>query len=288
VRTEVETGAICRDEIRLARKDGVLIDAGLTVSRSGDPADGTRPIVVVVRDISQEKALQGQQSRFIATASHELRTPITNLRTRLYLVQRDPQRMAEHLEVINDVTLRMQRLVEDLLDQSRFERGLILLNLAAVELQQLLSDVVRVQSAEAEAKDIRLSIRLTNGPQIVRADAERLTQVITNLVTNSLHYTPLGGSVEIGLATANQQAIITVKDTGMGIAPENLDSIFKPFVRGNELVKGTGLGLSIAREIVELHNGTIWAESKLNEGSSFFISLQLLSDLTDAAPGQEV
>jgi signal transduction histidine kinase len=122
----------------------------------------------------------------------------------------------------------------------------------------------------------------------VRADAERLTQVITNLVTNSLHYTPLGGSVEIGLATANQQAIITVKDTGMGIAPENLDSIFKPFVRGNELVKGTGLGLSIAREIVELHNGTIWAESKLNEGSSFFISLQLLSDLTDAAPGQEV
>ncbi len=278
MRSDVEAGDSYRAEIRLRRKDGVKFDAGLTVSLSGIPADGYSQIVVVVRDISQEKGLQNQQSRFIATASHELRTPITNLRTRLYLLNRDPQRIGEHLDVINDVTLRMQKLVEDLLDQSRFERGLIALNLAEVELQQLLSDVVRVQMAEAEAKDIQLRINLTDSPQYIEADAQRLTQVITNLVTNSLHYTPAGGSIDVGLEADDQQAIITVRDNGMGIAPENLSTIFKPFVRGNDRVKGTGLGLSIAQEIVDLHNGRIWVESELDQGSCFFIALPLLNN----------
>ena len=278
MRANVEAGAIYRDEIRLLRKDGIMIDTGLTISLIGSPADSIKQLVVVVRDISQQKALQEQQSRFIATASHELRTPITNLRTRLYLVERDTHRMAEHLDVINSVTLRMQNLVEDLLDQARFENGMIQLNLAEVELQQLLSDVVRVQSAEAQIRDIQLSIKLTDSPQMVRADAERLTQVITNLVTNSLHYTPPGGLVEVSLTCTDQQAIISVRDTGMGIAPENLGSIFKPFVRGNEKVKGTGLGLSIAREIVELHNGQIKVESQLDKGSCFFVSLQLFNN----------
>ena len=278
MRAQVMAGAIFRDEIRMLRKDGVKIDAGLTVSLFGDGSDGRQRIVVVVRDISQEKALQDQQSRFIAMASHELRTPIANLRTRLYLVKRDPYRMSEHLDVINLVTIRMQQLIEDMLDQSRFDGGMIPLNYAEVELQQLVGDVIRVQSAEAEARNIRLRINLTDKPQCVWADAGRLTQVITNLVTNSLSYTEPGGLIEVGLKTDGQQAIITVRDTGMGIAPEYLNTIFKPFVRGNDKVNGTGLGLSIAREIVELHHGKIWVESKLDQGSCFFISLQLLDN----------
>lgn len=269
-------GETWRDEIRLTRHDGTEFDAGISISLSSQPGDHPTRTVTVVRDISREKQLEMQKANFIATASHELRTPITNILTRLYLMKHQPEKLHEHMQVLNEVTRRMQRLVEDLLDMSRFERGVIRLERQRVELQQMLSDVVRVQYAEAQAKNIALKIDLTAAPQYVEADAERLTQVITNLVTNALVYTPAGGEVRVGLTTANDNAIISVEDTGIGIAPENLIHIFEPFVRVDEKVKGTGLGLSIAKEIVEMHGGSIAVSSEPGQGSRFDVTLKLL------------
>ncbi len=269
-------GETWRDEIRLTRQDGSQFDAGISISLSSQPGNLPTRTVTVVRDISREKQLELQKANCIATASHELRTPITNILTRLYLMKHQPEKLHEHTQVLNEVTRRMQRLVEDLLDVSRFERGVIRLERQRVELQQLLSDVVRVQYAEAQAKDITLKIDLTASPQYVDADVERLTQVITNLVTNGLTYTPAGGEVRVGLTTAGDNAIISVEDTGIGIAQEHLNQIFEPFVRVNEKVKGTGLGLSIAREIVEMHGGSIEVTSEPGQGSRFDVILKLL------------
>jgi PAS domain S-box-containing protein len=269
-------GEVWRDEIRLMRKDGTEFDAGITISLCSHPGDQRLRTVTVVRDISQAKRLEMQKANFIAIASHELRTPLSNILTRLYLMKREPDKLNEHMHVLNEVTRRMQWLVEDLLDMSRFERGVIQLKRQRVELQQLLSDVVRVQYAEAHTKAIDLSITLTPVPQYVEGDAERLAQVITNLVTNGLTYTPEGGEVHVGLTTQGDNAIITIRDTGTGIAPDYLEQIFEPFVRISDKVKGTGLGLSIAREIVELHGGSISVTSEPGKGSCFTVTLKLI------------
>lgn len=264
------------DNIRLKRKDGTEFDAGITISLSSHPGDQHLRTVTVVRDISQAKRLEAQKANFIAIASHELRTPLSNIMTRLYLMKREPEKMDEHMQVLQEVARRMQWLVEDLLDVSRFERGVIQLQRRRLELQQLLSDVVRVQYAEAHTKAIDLSLHLTPVPLYVEADAERLAQVITNLVTNALTYTPMDGQVRVELTTQADHAIITIKDTGVGIAPEHQEQIFEPFVRVSDKVKGTGLGLSIAKEIVELHGGSIGVTSEPGKGSCFTIMLKLM------------
>lgn len=269
-------GEVWRGEIRLLRKDGTEFDAGITISASSHPGDHHLRAVTVVRDISQAKRLEMQKANFIAIASHELRNPVSNIMTRVYLMKRESDKLEEHMQVLHEVAKRMQWLVEDLLDLSRFERGVIQLQRQRVELQQLLSDVVRVQYAEAQTRSIDLSIHLTPVPQYIEGDAERLAQVITNLITNGLTYTPVGGEVRVGLTTSGDNAIITVQDTGIGIAPEQQEQIFEPFVRINDKVKGTGLGLSIAREIIELHGGTISLTSELGKGSCFTVTLKLM------------
>ncbi len=233
--------------------------------------------VTVVRDISQEKLLQLQRSNLVTYASHELRTPITNLKTRLYLLRRRPETLAEHLTILDMVTERMRQLVEDLLDISRLEHGLIPLRSDTLALQDVIDEVVRVQSAEATQKGLELEVVQTPAPIYVLADRHRLIQVVTNLLTNALNYTPTGGVVRITLEQDGAAAIIEIEDSGIGIAPENLPYIFQPFFRVVSEVTGTGLGLSIAKEIIEMHGGSISVRSQLERGSTFQITLPLLT-----------
>ncbi len=263
------------------RKDGVKFAAHLSVTRVGNGDGKSFGAVCVMRDVSEEKALAQQKARFVAHASHELRTPITNLKTRVYLVKRQPERLHEHLRVLEEVSSRMQRLVEDLLDVSRFDRGMIRLQVAQVNLQRLIYNVVTVQTPEAEQKNLLLSAELPDEPIIVSADHERVTQVITNLVTNAINYTPPEGSITVRTLPVYDDtgtlccARVEVEDTGIGIAEENLPHIFDPFFRVTSKVIGTGLGLSIAKEIVELHGGKISVQSQPESGSRFSFWLPL-------------
>jgi PAS domain S-box-containing protein len=283
MQSAVSSNGIWQGECQLQRKDGSEFSAYLTTSRI-DNQDG-QPIgsVTIVRDISQEKELQEVKSRFVANASHELRTPLTNLITRLYLLRKQPEQLEEHLVILDRVAARMRSLVEDLLDYSRFERGVIPLKSRSVDLRDLINDVIQMQCAEADAKGIGLDSELPENPIIVSVDPERINQAITNLVVNALFYTPEGGRVRVQLTVEESKAdkhgvIIRVQDNGPGIPDTLLPNIFLPFHRGSENNKGTGLGLAIAKEVIDRHGGQISVESLTGQGGNFVIRLPFLPE----------
>ncbi len=276
MRAALAEGPIWRKQVKMAGKAGYEFDGSLAVARVSEPGERLLRAVTVVRDISEEKALEDRKNRFISQTSHELRTPITNISTRLYLIQRQPDRFPEHLKVLEEVTERMRNLVEDLLDKSRLEHGQMQLNVQPTVFQDLIMSVARVQSAQAELKRISLVVNLTDEPLRVLVDRERLIQVITNLVTNAINYTPEGGTVTLSLEPTARQAMLRVQDTGVGIAREHLPRVFDSFYRIDEKVRGTGLGLSISREIIRLHHGEITVESTPGKGSRFTIKLSLV------------
>jgi two-component system phosphate regulon sensor histidine kinase PhoR len=263
-------------EMRLRGKEGTEFDAAIMCSPVRNADGELSGAVTVIRDISQEKALQVQKQRFVAFASHELRTPITNLKTRLYLMRRQPGNLDGHLEILDEVTERMKRLVEDLLDTSRFERGVIELQSQMVDMRRLTQSVVRLQEPEAAQKDVSLHLALPDDTIEVYGDSERITQVITNLVVNAINYTQDGGSVTVAVYAASPRdpfVTIDVQDTGVGIPAEHLPNIFQPFYRVDKRTSGTGLGLSITHQIVELHGGSISVDSTVGTGSTFHVRL---------------
>ena len=271
---------IVQAELRMRRQDGSTFDASVTVTRIASSREDVLDVVAVVRDISKEKNLQEQKDRFIANASHELRTPLTNLKMRLYLLGKQPHLLPEHAQVLEQVTNRMQELVDDLLDVSRFERGIIRLERDSVALQDLIADVILIQQPHAERKGLRLFSHMPADPIITSVDASRITQVVTNLVVNAINYTPEGGQVAVELTTVTDQSgkavVIRVRDTGIGIPTHLHAQIFEPFFRVNVgVVRGTGLGLTISREIVRLHGGKILVESKENIGTTFTVVLPI-------------
>jgi PAS domain S-box-containing protein len=274
----LKTDPIWRGETQLLAKDRHIVDVGLSVSLVSDPAEEPIRAVTVVRDISEEKALNLRKSRFIAIASHELRTPITNLNTRLYLIRRQPEKTEEHLEIIAKVVNRMHQLVEDLLDIARFEQGAVGLRLEQVDLRELIKTVVHLQEAESHLKNIDLIVDIPGDPFYINLDPGRVMQSITNLLTNAINYTPSGGSitVKVGHEDGREYMTISVIDSGVGIPPEYIQHIFEPFFRIEDEVKGTGLGLSIAKEIITLHGGEIEIESELGRGSCFKIRLPII------------
>jgi two-component system OmpR family sensor kinase len=222
------------------------------------------------------------QRRFVADASHELRTPLTSLEglSEMLLMGADRgdsriiQRMAR---AMHSELGRMGRLVSDLLTLSRLDSATTM-SFTRVEAGKLLEDVAEQVAPVAEARQIRLDVR-HDGPLLVRADPDRLKQVILNLVDNALRYTPSGGTV--GLAAGHDpgagMARIQVRDTGPGIAPDQLPHIFDRFYRGDpsraRASGNTGLGLAIAHSIIDAHGGTIEVQSAPSEGARFTIVL---------------
>jgi PAS domain S-box-containing protein len=262
---------------KMKRKDGSTFDAFETVTPVMRPDGSLIGIVSVLRDVSDEKALEQERMNFVANASHELRTPIANLKTRLYLARKQPEKLDEHLRVMEEVTGRMQRLVDDLLAISRFQRGTIELRRTMLQLHTTVMEIVALQIPEAERKQQSLTWQVDETPIIVYADAQRIHQVITNLLTNAINYTPVGGRIEVCVCRRVRDqttyGVIEVKDNGLGISSDDLPYIFQPFYRVTSSVPGTGLGLSIARQIVELHSGFIEVVSSLGKGSAFSVWL---------------
>jgi len=269
-------------EAPLKRKDGTIFDASVTrtpVQGSDGTLDG---IVTVVRDISLQKQLESQKSRFIANAAHELRTPITNIKTRLFLMRHAPDKFGEHMEIAESAIIWMQTLVDNLFEHSRFERGTIQLDIESVNLQEFLHMIVITQQAEAVREQIKIVADWQSSAIHLNADKSRLRQVITNLINNAIHYTPKNGTVTVRLRQTIQDniptVVISVADTGIGIDEAHLPYLFQPFYRATEDGRGAGLGLSISREIVEAHKGIITVESDVGKGTTFSINLPILTE----------
>ncbi|MDQ7034797.1 MAG: PAS domain-containing sensor histidine kinase [Anaerolineae bacterium] len=262
-------------EATFKRKDGRTFDAAIIRSDARDSTGKRQGIVTVLRDISQEKELAEQKARFIASASHELRTPIANIKTRLFLMKRRPEQFMEHINIAESVASLMQKLVEDMFDISRFERGIIVINPEDVVLQDLLTQVVAYQEPEAERRQITIKIDLPSEPLHLQVDPYRLSQVMINLLKNALSYTSTEGIIQVRAVMDENNVVIQVIDNGAGISQEALPQLFQPFFRISEDNKGAGLGLSISQEIVKAHGGIIEVDSTVGKGSSFTIRLPL-------------
>jgi two-component system phosphate regulon sensor histidine kinase PhoR len=236
--------------------------------------------VAVIRDMSREHEVDELKSSLVSTVSHELRTPLTMIRgfSELLLSRSDldPARSKKALEHINDSSQRLGRLIEDLLSVSRIESGGLSTALSEVELSGVLEEVlVSFISNGAE----RVSTELPEGLPKVLADPDQLYQVLSNLVSNALKYSPADAPVRVSARVVPGQVHVSVTDRGIGMTPSEVAQVFGKFARVDRPevreVGGTGLGLYITRRLVDMMGGSIWVRSKATEGSVFTFSVRL-------------
>lgn len=225
--------------------------------------------------------LFGVQQRFVADVSHELRTPLTAICGNLDLAKRYGMDAAS-MEAIESEAERMTRMVNDLLLLARADYGGMTLDLAELDLDTVMADVYR--QAKVLAKDRQLEIKLEHlEPVRIMGHADRMKQLLLNLVNNAINFTPDSGSIRLWLKRDGEQAVLQVEDNGTGIPPEHLERIFDRFyqaepsrARSANGSSGAGLGLSIAKWIVEAHGGSIEVESAVNKGTTFTVRLPAL------------
>jgi len=224
------------------------------------------------------EAVEAQRRRMTADIAHELRNPLSVMRSNLEALFDDVYPLdKEHLTPVYEETLLLQRLVDDLRLLSLAESGQLSLQRQAIDVADLLDSVAESMRVVAEDKDIALQVQVEPGLPPLQADADRLRQVLGNLLSNALRYTPRGGAVTLSAARGDGGRIrLQVADTGPGIAPEDLPHVFERFYRGEQghvSGGGSGLGLAIARALVEAHGGTISVESELGRGTIFTVLL---------------
>lgn len=248
-------------------------------------------VVQVMRDITEEtrrqeahdelKRLSKLKDDFLASVSHELRTPLTAIRTMAELLLAHPDEDAatrrEFLEIVLRESERLSRLINDVLDFSRFKAGKAKWSYRELDLRNIVSGVASLFAPQAREKGVAIIEQLPEQEVLLIADRDKIEQVLTNLASNALKFTPGGGKITIAAENVPSQPAMVrlrVADTGVGIAARDLDSIFEEFTQvGNTASgkpSGTGLGLPICKHIVEHHGGRIWAESEGGKGSTFF------------------
>lgn len=241
-----------------------------------------RGAVAVLRDMTEERRLDKLRKDFIANVSHELRTPIAMLQGYSEAIVDDiaatDEEKKELAKVIYDESLRMGRLVNDLLDLARMEAGHLTLHKERVPLRSYTERIIHKFQALAKEKGVRLLVDI-NEEFVVLLDPDRIEQVLTNLIDNALRHTDDGGEVRV-IVDGDEEAVrISVRDSGSGIAEEDLPFVFERFYKADKARtrgrSGTGLGLAIAKNIVEAHKGTIAVHSKLGEGTTFTFTLPL-------------
>ncbi|WP_422614288.1 MULTISPECIES: ATP-binding response regulator [Calothrix] len=226
--------------------------------------------------LRQERTINHKKDEVLSIVSHELNTPLVAILGWTRLMRSSPPSPAmltkALLTIERNATLQA-KLVQDLLDISRITAGKIHLNLEAVELQGVIDQAIATVR-QSQTKDIRLDCLLAPSPTIVQGDPERLQQIFLNLLTNAVKFTPEGGRIAVSLQTDENQARIIVSDTGYGIDREFLPYIFDTFRQADGVKKGLGLGLAIARSLVELHGGTIHAQSPgMGRGATLIVTL---------------
>ncbi|MFP5205667.1 MAG: PAS domain S-box protein [Acidobacteriota bacterium] len=273
-----------RDEV-FWRRDGVSIP----VEYSANPLleDGlVSGMVVAFQDISERRRLEKMKDEFISTVSHELRTPLSSLRASLGLIasgslDRRPEKQRQMVDVAIGNCDRLIRLVNDILDFDSVKNGRLPLHRAKVEAIDMLRRAADIAHGPATQAKISFRVEAPEKP-VVFADEERVLQVLTELVTNAIKFSPpettirLSAQPAIG-ASGGAEVCFTVEDQGRGIAPEKLERIFERFQQGDasdsRALGGTGLGLALCRSIVEQHGGRMWAESELGKGSRLLFTL---------------
>jgi len=215
-----------------------------------------------------------QRRNLLADIAHELRTPLTVIQGNLEgLLDGVFDLTPENVATVHRQTMVLNRLVADLRDLALAEAGQLKLELKPTDLAEVAATLGKTLETQAHEKGIVLKFEISDTPLMVQADEQRITQVLFNLLTNAMRYTPTGGTITISAEVRDRAVVISVRDTGIGISPEELPHVFDRFYRANHSrtfsTDGSGLGLTIAKQIVEALGGHIWAQSSLGMGSTF-------------------
>jgi two-component system CheB/CheR fusion protein len=294
LRTALTFGS-AEDERWHVRKDGSRFWAsGLTLPmRAGGEVYGYAKLFrdatplklrldALENDVERMRRERRERDAFVATIAHELRNPLQpmTIATTLLTHPSEQQRHEQALKILKRQLGFMERLVEDLLDLTRVSQAKLQLDYQTVELQALVTDAVESCRGQAEARPVSLVCVVPSVPLTVEVDPARFSQVIVNLITNAIKFTPSGGKVGVWASVDESQFIVKVQDTGRGIAPHMQARIFEMFtqVDGSETARGKGLGIGLAlvQEIVALHRGTVEVRSEgVGKGSEFFIRVPL-------------
>jgi PAS domain S-box-containing protein len=293
-------------QTRRRRKDGKLIDVSITVSPIRDASGAIIGASKIARDITAEKVAAEQREKlleseraaraeaerlshlkdeFLATLSHELRTPLNAILGWCALLREPSFRGVDQKQAVETIerNARLQaQIIDDLLDMSRIVSGKIRLDVAPMRVEDAVRSAVDVIRPAAAAKRIRLDCRLDAGTPVVNADTARMQQILWNLLTNAVKFTPAGGTITIEARAVNSQAEITVTDSGVGISADFLPHVFDRFRQADagtaRKFGGLGIGLSIVRNLVELHGGTVRVHSEgTDRGTRFTLCFPALS-----------
>jgi two-component system sensor histidine kinase ResE len=233
--------------------------------------------VAVVRDVTAARRLEAMRRQFISDASHEIKTPLTAIGGFASAIAdgtaATPEERSRSVGLIVREVERLNRLVNDLLDLSRIESGAVELGLGEVDLLELTSAAVESFQTQARDKNVEIDVNLPRDLPPVRADSDRIYQVLVNLLSNALRVNPPGGTITVAGRHTDKHVRVDITDTGPGIPPDQLPHIWERFHRADtsraRQEGGTGLGLAIVRSIVEAHGGTVAAESVVGKGSTF-------------------
>jgi len=264
----------------LRRRNGGTISVGITYAPLFDREGRLVNIIADVRDITRFREADEVKSTFISVISHELKTPVALIKGYADTLLRkdarwDTETTRESLTVIVEEADRLNQLIDNLLDASRLQAGALPLEMDQVALDALAERVARRFRTQTRTHEI--VVRFPPGFPVVVGDLVRLEQVLNNLVSNAIKYSPEGGIIEIGGRVLPDEVIVTVSDTGVGIPPDEQPRVFERFFRGtrerHQRTPGAGLGLYLSKAIVESHGGRIWVESYPGKGTAFSFAI---------------
>ncbi len=251
---------------------------GIQVTPTGEPEPKSIGQVILLKNVTPFKELDLARTNFIATISHELKTPIAALQTCAQLLN-DPrlgpltQQQTTIVGTLSEESQRLSKLVTELLDLSQVETGNLRLNLSPVKSGKLIARALEATHVAMERRGIRVQTQWPNEEPTLNVDVEKTTWALTNLLTNAVKYSPEGGTIEIAVQVEGGKTLISVRDHGSGIEAKYLPRIFDKFFQVPGAPQGTGLGLAISKEFIEAQQGTLTVLSQPGQGSVFTITL---------------
>ena len=252
-----------------------------------DDYDKVSGFITVLSDVTEEEKIERERREFVSNVSHELRTPLTTLRSYLEALTdgawKDKEIAPRFLEVIQNETERMIRMVSSLLELSRMDSKADTLQRRRVDFTSFFHEIIDRFDMNVKDDRIILSRDIPNETTYVWIDKDKMTQVLDNIISNAVKYSPDGGVINFKVKKNMRQIIVSIEDEGIGIAYDKLDKIFDRFYRADKArtrdLGGTGLGLAITQEIVEAHYGKIWVDSKEGKGTTIYFSLPLMNEM---------
>ncbi len=268
--------------------------------------------IILVRDVTHDREIEQMKTDFLSTVSHELRTPLTSVIGFAKLIQkkledaifplvptgerktdRSLQQVRDNLQIIVSEGSRLTSLINDVLDIAKIEAGKVEWKMAPGSIVDIVNQAVGATSVLAQTSQLPVTLDIAADLPAVLVDHDRIVQVLINLLSNAIKFTE-AGTVICQIDQADQMVVVRVRDTGVGLAPEDLEAVFEKFKQVGEVMtnkpKGTGLGLPICKQIIEHHQGRIWAESELGQGSTFCFTVPIapVTPATSALPSYPI